>query len=42
MNRSSLFDKQRTIQTKSDVLWTMQLTRNISIDDNKYIPRTAI
>jgi len=30
---SGLFDKQRTIQTKSDVLWTVQLARNISMDD---------
>ena len=38
---SGLFDKQRTIQTKSDVLWTMQLTRNISIGDDKYLLRTT-
>ena len=37
---SSLFDKQETIQTESDVLWTMQLARNIPTDDNKYLPRT--
>jgi len=34
---SSLCNKQGTIQTKSDVLWTMQLARNISIDDDKYL-----
>ena len=39
---SGLFDKQRTIQTKNDVLWTMQLARNISTDDDKYLPRTII
>jgi len=38
---SGLFDKQRTIQTKSDVLWTMQPTRNISMDNNKYLLRTT-
>ena len=38
---SGLFDKQRTIQTESDVLWTVQLTRNISTDDDKYLPRTT-
>jgi len=38
---NSLFDKQRTIRTKSDVLWTIQLTRNISIDDDKYFLRTT-
>jgi len=37
---SSLFNEQRTIQTKSDILQTMQLTRNISIDNDKYILRT--
>ena len=37
---SSLFDKQKTIQTESDVLWTVQLTRNISTDDDKYLLRT--
>ena len=26
-------EKQRTIQTTSDVFWTMQLARNISKDD---------
>ena len=38
---SGFFDKQRTIQTESDVLWTVQLTRNISTDDDKYLPRTT-
>ena len=38
--KSSLFDKQRTIWTKSDVLWTIQLSRNISAHNDKYIPRT--
>ena len=28
-----ILDKQRTIQTISDILWAMQLTRNISKDD---------
>ena len=40
--KSGLFDKQRTIQTENDVLWTVQLTRNISMDDNKYLLRTTI
>jgi len=38
---SGLFDKQRTIQTKSDVLWTMQLTRDISINNDKHLLRTT-
>ena len=28
-----ILNKQGTIQTTSDVLWAMQLTRNISKDD---------
>ena len=32
-----IFDKERLIQTSSDVFWTMQLIRNISIDDEQYI-----
>jgi len=38
---SGLFDKQRTIQTKSDILWTIQLTRNISTNDDKHFLRTT-
>ena len=33
----SISDKKRLIQTSGDVFWTMQLTRNISIDDEQYI-----
>jgi len=33
---SSFPDKQETIQTADYVLWTMQLTRNISKDDEQY------
>ena len=29
-------------KTKSDVFWTMQLTRSISMDDEQYIQRTLI
>jgi len=39
---SGLFDKQRTIQTKSNILWTVKLTRNILMDDDKYILRATI
>jgi len=28
-----ILDKQETIQTKSNVFWAMQLTRDISKDD---------
>jgi len=31
--KGCILDKQRTIQTTSDVLWAMQLARNISKDD---------
>ena len=31
--------EQRTIQTPSDVLWTMQFTRDISKDDEQHFPR---
>ena len=34
----SLSDKQRIIQTTSDVFWTTQLTRNISKNDEQYFP----
>jgi len=39
---SGLFVKQRTIQTKSNILWTVQLTRNIPMDDDKYTLRATI
>ena len=35
----SISDKQRIIQTKSNILWTIQLVWNISIDNEQYIPR---
>jgi len=30
---SGILNKQETIQAKSNILWTMQLARNISTDD---------
>ena len=33
--------EQRIIQTPSDVLWTMQFTRNISKNDEQHFPRTT-
>jgi len=36
----SIFNKQRAIQTKSDIFLVMQLTRNISKDDEQHILRT--
>ena len=29
----SIFNEKRTIQAKSNIFWTMQLTRNISTDN---------
>ena len=37
---SSIFNKQWTIWAEIDVFWTMQLAKNISIDDKQYILRT--
>ena len=34
---SSLPDKQRTIQTSSHVLWTLQFIWDISTNDEQYI-----
>ena len=36
---SGFFDKQRIIQTSSDVLWTLQFSRNIPMNDEQYSPR---
>ena len=38
---SCISNQQGTIQTSSDVFWTMQLTGNISKDDEQYCLRTA-
>ena len=38
---SGLSNKQRTIQTSSDVLQVMQLPRNISMDNEQHILRIA-
>ena len=35
-----IFDKQRAIQTSSNVFWTLQLLRNIPMNDEQYILRT--
>jgi len=35
---SSFPDKQRIVQTTSNVLWIMQLIGNISEDDEQYLP----
>jgi len=29
----SIFNEQKTIQAKSNIFWTIQLTRNIPTDD---------
>ena len=34
--KGSFPNKQRVIQTTSDVFWTMQLTSDISKDDEQY------
>ena len=34
-------DQQEIIQTSSNVLQTMQFTRNVPKDDEQYFPRTA-
>ena len=34
-------DQQRIVQTLSDILWTVQLTGNFSIDDKQYFSRTT-
>ena len=33
-----ILDKQRTIQTSSNVLQTMQFTRNLSKNDEQHFP----
>ena len=38
---SSLPDKQRTIQTLSHILQTLQFTWNISTNDEQYIQRAT-
>ena len=39
---SSLLNKQRTIRTSSNILQIVQLSRNISMDNEQYIPGTTI
>ena len=39
---SGISNKQRIIQTQSDVFWIIQFTRNISKNDKQYIPRATI
>jgi len=39
---SSIPNQQGTIQAKGYVFWTMQLTSNISTDDEQYILRNAL
>ena len=38
---SHIPDQQETIQTSSDVFWTVQLAGNVSKDDEQYFLRTA-
>jgi len=38
---SSIFNKQGIIQAESNVFWTMQFTRNISMDNEQYIPKAV-
>ena len=35
--KSSVFNKQRTIQTESYIFWVMQLTRNIPKNNKQHI-----
>ena len=37
--KSSFSDKQRIIQTTSNIFWTMQPARNISENDEQYFLR---
>ena len=39
---SGILDKQRTIQTESNIFQTIQLTRNILKNNAKYFPRALI
>ena len=39
---SSILDEQRTIQTQSDVFWTIQFPRNILKDDEQYLLKATI
>ena len=39
--KSCISDQQRAIQTTSHVFRTMQFARNVSTNDEQYIPRTA-
>ena len=38
--KSSFLNEQRIIQTSGNILWIMQFTRNISMDNEQYIQRT--
>ena len=38
---SCIPNQQRIIRTTSHVFWAMQLTRNVSTNDEQYLPRTA-
>ena len=40
--KSSVLNKQGTIWAKSDVLWTIKFTRNISKNNKQYILRASI
>ena len=36
-----ILDQQEIVQTSSNVLWIMQLARNVPKDDEQYFPRAA-
>jgi len=42
MNVNSVLNKQKTIWTEINVFWTIQLIRNISMDDEQYFLRNFI
>ena len=39
---SSFLNEQGIIQTSSDILWIMQFTKNISMNNEQYIQKTTI
>ena len=39
---SSILNEQGTVQIKSNILWTMQFVRDISMDNEQYILRAFI
>ena len=39
---NSFLDKQKVVQTTSNVFWIMQLAGNVSEDDEQHLPKATL